>query len=187
MKDFYEVYKTLISTEMSHQNGAPHIMLTSIGFDTQKNASSVEFDYKKIYDREDTYQDIAGFYHTHPSGLNQMSSTDVMTMTQWVQTLGKSLVCVIETKEGINGWLFYKNEAGGIDHRVVKVATSNDVHYDLWVDPDHTFWNPVDFLTEGEFSDEDDINIFDDMQESINTIVENQSKILEAISILVRK
>ena len=111
---FTETCKILINTETSYKDNAPHLLVTGIGSYTQGLAGSVEFKYDDVYDREDRYHDIVGFYHTHPSGLNVMSPTDVETMTQWVKCLGKSLICVIETKEQLNAWLFIKGENGDV-------------------------------------------------------------------------
>lgn len=148
MAEFYEIYRTLINTNTSYDDvGAPHVMVTAIDHDTQKNPGLVEFDYKNVFKREDDYSDVAGFYHTHPSGANYMSQTDIDTMKQWVHCLGKSLVCLIETEEQLNGWVFAKNENIVNSHQI-QAITSNDVNYDLWLDKTSGFWSPNDLLDE---------------------------------------
>ena len=117
---FYEICKVLVSTETAYKDGAPHAFVTSIDSCTQKQVASVEFDYKKVFDREDKYEDIAGFYHTHPSGMNMMSSIDIETMNQWVRCLGKSLICVIETEEKLNAWAFIKGQDLDVRHKQIQ-------------------------------------------------------------------
>lgn len=192
---FYEVCKILISTDSFHKDGVPHIMLTAINFYTQENPVSVEFDYKAAFDREDKYNDIVGFYHTHPSGMNRMSQIDIDTMTQWVKCLGKSLICVIETEEKKNGWLFSKDEAGNVSYREVHVSSVNDVNYDVWLDAKANFWNPADFLLDGEFfmgdvtvsneDDEYDDEIIEMMMEKLDQIGEGVNKLTTGFNSLL--
>ena len=184
MKDFYEVCKVLIGTETSYKKGVPHALVTGIDSCTQKRAASVEFDYKKVFDREDTYKDIVGFYHTHPSGLNQMSQTDIDTMKQWVGCLGKSLVCVIETAEQINGWVFAKETNGGISVKEVQVTTNNDVNYDVWFDSKAPFWDPVDFLLEGEYYAAEEAELTE-LSSKLDTLIDGFNKMNEAFQIVV--
>jgi len=171
----------LITSDILQKDGSPHLVVTSIGYATQKNPGAVEFDYDSVYSREDNYSDVAGFYHTHPSGLNRMSSIDIETMTQWVQCLGKSLVCIIETDQHINGWLFSRDEiTNEIIHREVSVETSNDVQYDLWINSDgEPIFNPVDFLVDGLFSDEDEEmpSIFDEISNKLTKLEAGQHEL----------
>jgi hypothetical protein len=150
MSKFYEVYKMLISTDVFRKEQSPHLLTTGIGFETQKNPALVEFNYQSVYNREDRYKDVVGFYHTHPSGMNYMSKTDIETMIQWVKCLGKTLVCLIQTDTKLSGWLFHKAKDGNIEYHEVRVDTVNDVNYDLWLEPSTAFWNPADFIREGE-------------------------------------
>jgi JAB domain-containing protein similar to deubiquitination enzymes len=176
---FFEVCKMLISTDAFHKEGTPHVTVTAIDFYTQKNPVAVEFDYAKVYGREDKYHDIVGFYHTHPSGMNRMSQTDVNTMVQWVKCLGKTLLCLIETDQKVNGWLFTKDDKGEVTYRDVQINTANDVNYDVWLDASVSFWNPADFLLEGEYfghqhgapdSAEDGEDVIENMMEKMETI-----------------
>ncbi|MHA1675806.1 MAG: Mov34/MPN/PAD-1 family protein [Candidatus Njordarchaeales archaeon] len=155
-----------MDTDAFYKDGSPHAFATSIDYYTQEQVGSVEFDYQKIYEREDKYHDIIGFYHTHPSGMNFMSQTDVETMTQWVKCLGKSLSCLIETDSKLNGWIFFKNN-GKVEHREIYVQTRNDVNYDMWLDPHGAFWNPVDFLLDNDIIDEEtqEDNLYDDVKQ----------------------
>lgn len=193
MSNFYEIYKLLVSYEMFHKDGSPHLVVIGIDPCTQKNATSVEFDYKSVWDREDTYKDVVGFYHTHPSGLNSMSQIDIDTMTQWVRCLGKDLVCLIETEEQINGWLFTKSDTNKITYQELEVITNNDVTYDIWVKSEQTFFNPVDFLTEGDFFGESaEVGVFENIQERLSNIEISQedmrdrfNKLLELLKGLI--
>jgi len=186
MSKFFEVYKLLVSYEMFHKEGSPHLSVISMNPDTQHNPGAVEFDYKSVWDREDKYKDVAGFYHTHPSGMNQMSQIDINTMVQWVKCLGKSLICIIETDEKVNGWLFTKSDTGKINFQEIGVSTNNDVNYDVWLDPQESFFNPVDFLTEGEFfSENDEAGIFEGIQERLTNIEETQSDLRDRFNKLI--
>lgn len=187
---FYEICKILVSTDSFHKDGVPHLMSTAINFYTQENPVSVEFDYKAAFDREDRYNDIVGFYHTHPSGINRMSQIDIDTMIQWVSCLGKSLICIIETEEKKNGWLFSKDESGKISYREVHVSSANDVNYDIWLDAKANFWSPADFLLEGEYFTEELMNddeegIVDIIIEKLDTIVENNKQLKAAFNELL--
>lgn len=175
---------------MFNREGAPHLIVTGIDPGTQGNPVAVAFDYQSVYDREDTYRDVAGFYHTHPSGMNAMSSVDIETMTQWVNCLGKNLVCLIETEQRINGWLFTKDKTTGkVTYQEINVDTPNDVHYDLWISSSGTFWSAVDFLTDGEFEDYDDDDdtpsIFDDIESKLTALQAGQQELGEKFSRLV--
>ena len=129
--------------------------MTGINVYTQKCAGGVEFDHEEVFAREDKYHDIVGFYHTHRAGLDCMSQTDVHTMKQWVNCLGKSLICIIETEDNISGWVFSKSDIGIIEYHDASVRTHNDVNYDVWLKKEGNFWNPVSFLFEEDFSEDD--------------------------------
>ncbi|KKM66895.1 hypothetical protein LCGC14_1476600 [marine sediment metagenome] len=189
--EFYEVYKMLVSTELAYKEGTPHALVTGIDFGTQNQVASVEFDYQKVYDREDKYHDVVGFYHTHPSGMNRMSSIDVETMKQWVKCLGKDLMCVIQTDEAINGWMFVKGDNGVIVCKNIQVSTGNDVNYDIHFDETLGFWSPTDFLLNGEYhadelEEEEDVwtTVANDILDSLDEIKENQKCLFERVSTL---
>ena len=54
--------------------------------------------YNKIISRKDH---VIGFYHTHPNMPAFTSRTDINTMDQWVDVLGKPLLCLIEGVDGL--------------------------------------------------------------------------------------
>jgi hypothetical protein len=184
---FYEIYKMLVSTEAAYKDGTPHVLVTGIDACTQKQAASVEFDYQKVYDREDTYHDVVGFFHTHPSGMNSMSSIDIETMKQWVKCLGKDLMCVIQTEEEINGWLFVKGDNGTITCKDIQVNTGNDVNYDIWFEEMSGFWNPTDFLLNGEYYSKEleEDKIFDDILDVLKEVKENQGRLFDGFNTLI--
>lgn len=63
--------------------------------------------YNKIISRESKYRDVVGFYHTHPNMPAIPSSTDHETMNQWVDVLGKDLLCLIHGADGLKTYLWY--------------------------------------------------------------------------------
>lgn len=62
--------------------------------------------YDRVISRESTYGDVIGFYHTHPQMPGIPSSTDIQTMNQWVDVMGKDLLCLIHGQEGIQTYLW---------------------------------------------------------------------------------
>ena len=64
-------------------------------FLSQGNPVRVEFDWTTVMRREETFGDVAGFFHTHPLGLIRPSGRDIRTMRAWCDCLGKPLLCVI--------------------------------------------------------------------------------------------
>lgn len=182
MNGFYETCKLLIDTEVAYKDGAPHVTVTGINSYTQECAVEVEFDYEEVFAREDKYHDVVGFYHTHPAGLDCMSGTDIETMKQWVNCLGKSLLCIIETEENISGWVFSKNDNGEVEYKDTCVRTHNDVNYDVWLKKDGNFWNPVSFLFEEDFSEED--KYFTEFSKKIDALAEKQENLTKTIGYL---
>ena len=81
--------------------------------------ASVEFDWAWVMEREERYGDVAGFFHTHPTGLATPSQRDVRTMCAWVSCFGKPLLCLIESGEGSSAYLFETDEDTG--QRVTQV------------------------------------------------------------------
>ncbi|MGD2269587.1 MAG: Mov34/MPN/PAD-1 family protein [Desulfobacterales bacterium] len=59
------------------------------------SAARVEFNWKKVLQREETSGDVIGFFHTHPQGLTRPSRRDIKTMRAWCDCLGKPLLCII--------------------------------------------------------------------------------------------
>jgi len=72
-----------------------------------------------VYNRQDRYHDVVGFYHEHPSGMPVPSSIDDDAMETWVQTEGRDLLCAIaygkydeSTFEGINVYQYTRSSKG---------------------------------------------------------------------------
>lgn len=76
-------------------------------------ASSVEFDWSWVLEREERRGDVIGFWHTHPFGMTGPSHRDVRTMRGWVDCLGKPLLCLIEVPGKISAHLYETGEAAG--------------------------------------------------------------------------
>src|SRR4051812_42533893 len=73
--------------------------------------ASVDFSqiYDRVISREQQCGDVIGFYHTHPSFPASPSSVDVSTMNQWVDCLGKSLLCLIHGVDGLKTYYWQKD------------------------------------------------------------------------------
>ena len=182
MDEFKGVCKILITTDTFNKDKSPYILCTVAENYTQ-NKSVVEFDYKKIFDRQDKYKDVVGFYHTHPAGFYSMSSTDISTMEQWVKCLGKSLICLIECDGVMNSWLFSKGEDNEISVIEVKASTTNNINYYVWTEPTPSFWQDADFLTKGEaYYSEDEIT--DPITEIIDRLENLEAGVLSIVNAL---
>ena len=128
--------KVLIGTDTSHKDGSPHIMVTAIVC-------------SDINARESKYNDVVGFYKYLPDN-EELEESVINDMDDWADILKKNIICIIENKEKIDAWVFeYKK--GEISYQEAQAFTLNDVNYDVWLDPESSFWNPVDFLLEGEY------------------------------------
>ncbi len=79
----------------------------------QGEAASVEFDWAWVLEREERRGDVIGFWHTHPFGLKGPSGRDIRTMNQWVDCLGKPLLCLIEVPGKLAAYLFETSEDAG--------------------------------------------------------------------------
>ena len=73
----------------------------------------VEVDWSWVLAREERQGDVIGFYHTHPSGMGTPSARDVRTMHGWVSCFGKPLLCVIESDQVLNAYLYTDDEGKG--------------------------------------------------------------------------
>lgn len=124
----------LIGTETYHKAGAPHMVAT-----LALNSHAIN--------REEEYKDVVGFFKedkdVFPESLHD-------GMKDWVRTLNKNMVFVLKQEKRLMGWLYFKNN-DQVDFREIQVYTNNDINYDLWLDPESSFWNPVDFLLEAEY------------------------------------
>ena len=183
MEKFYEEYKMLINTESAYKDGVPHLLLTGTEYCTQHLSAEVRFDYQKVYDREDTYHDVMGFYHTHPPGLKDISSIDIETMKQWARCLGKSLICLIETDNSLKGWMISKNN----DIKEISVMTENAVNYDVWLEKSPSFWETADILTDAPHFEEeyDEERISNDIAIKLEEMQRVQQDMINGFNVLV--
>lgn len=98
-----------------------------IHFLSQGSYTRVEFDWAKVLNREETFDDVLGFYHTHPFGLTRPSRRDIKTMRAWCDCLGKPLLCVTgipsPAKTDIYGYLFRNFRSRG---RKVNLIAQDD-------------------------------------------------------------
>lgn len=131
---FFETCKILTLDQIVYNSMVRKVIIRSdmINKYTQHHPAAVEFNYNDIYKREDTYHDVIGFYHTHPSGLNCMSAVDTETMAQWVKCLGKRLFCLIETEENLNAWQCFNYKEVGMSKRI-KIDNLNDNSYAIYM------------------------------------------------------
>src|SRR5581483_8073855 len=67
---------------------------------------SVEFDWRRVMEREERSGDVVGFLHTHPRGCQSPSSRDDATMIAWSSCFGKPLLCLIDDCTTIGAWLY---------------------------------------------------------------------------------
>ena len=77
---------------------------------TKGEPASVGFDAQWVLEREETKNDVVGFYHTHPSGMPSPSERDDRTMHAWVGSFGKPLLCVIEADREVIAYLYPDDE-----------------------------------------------------------------------------
>lgn len=76
--------------------------------------ANVEADAAWTLAREEARGDVAGFLHTHPCGPDAPSQVDVRTMRAWTSSLGKPLLCVIETPDGLAAFRFDHDRSKGV-------------------------------------------------------------------------
>lgn len=183
MDSFFKKYKLLISTEAKYKNGIPHILVTGIDHCTQNLSSEVNFNYETVCNREDTYHDVIGFYYT--SQYSNIDDFNIQTMIQWVKYLGKNLICVVETTDSLIGWIFEEKEFN-ISMTEININTINDVNYDIWFDSNSNFWNPTDFLMDGERLDpEDNVENTDEIILAIQDVRKVQSDMVCGFNTLI--
>jgi hypothetical protein len=103
-----EVYAPLVALQDERQGGW-RIVVAKFARPPkgQGNPVLVEFDWRAVYRLEDRTRAVAGFFHTHPDGLSEMSGTDERTMRGWTAALGKPLLCVIRSGEAVAAWEFH--------------------------------------------------------------------------------
>lgn len=59
-------------------------------YHSEGTSASVGFDWKKALSGR-----LLGFYHSHPSGLSSPSTRDDKTMSAWVRSEGRPMLCGI--------------------------------------------------------------------------------------------
>jgi hypothetical protein len=67
--------------------------------------SSVEFNWQRVWEREEKCGDVVGFYHTHPPGCFGMSARDETTMRAWAFSFGKPMLCAIQVMGAETGMI----------------------------------------------------------------------------------
>jgi proteasome lid subunit RPN8/RPN11 len=80
---------------------------------TRGEPASVEFDAAWALLREETRGDVVGFYHTHPAGPPEPSARDHRTMRAWVSSLGKPLLCLIESEGKLAAYCYEDDNSSG--------------------------------------------------------------------------
>lgn len=177
--------KLLVSYEMFNSADASHISVVSsnIYYGTSNNPD-VHFNYNDIMAREDEYKDFSGIYHSSLGNISEPSSHVVELMSQWVKCLGKSLVYIYEFGGVIKAWMFSKSTMLSIVHHELRAKTSNDINYDLWIEREDSYFNPVDFLTEGEFLYDEDVGALDSIDDRLAIIELAQEEMKESFKTL---
>lgn len=64
---------------------------------------------------EDNHTQIVGWLHTHPHWIASPSITDLTTMRAWVLSLGRPLLCMIESTTELRAYWFMDDESEPID------------------------------------------------------------------------
>jgi len=160
--------KVLVGTDTFHKEGSPHLMVTMVDCDS-------------VSDREDKYKDVIGFYDYTP-GKDGIDNETIKIMDDWADILKKNIIFLLKNDKKLSGWLFeYSDE---ISYREIQAFTLNDVNYDIWLDPDTNFWNPVDFLLEAEYytpsaDEEFDNNINEKLKHIEDSITQLDTRISE--------
>ena len=149
MTEFNEVCKVLINTDNFNKDKSPYVLCTAINLFEQNKFAHTEFNHVKVQERESKYKDVVGFYRTSPPKHFQITPADVETMKQWIKSLEKSLIFLVECEGVLNAWLFTKKD-NEIIYTEIKADTSNNVNYYVWTDPTPSFWGNADFLLQGE-------------------------------------
>jgi proteasome lid subunit RPN8/RPN11 len=75
----------------------------------------VEFDAAWVLKREEDRGDVVGFYHTHPAALPEPSVRDVRTMRAWTSSLGKPLLCLVESGGQPSAFRFDDDRSDGVN------------------------------------------------------------------------
>lgn len=166
--------KALITTDTYHKDGAPHLMVTAIDCN--------------VNDREEKYNDIAGFIKYKPKA-NDITKKDIQEMDDWADILNKNIIFLLRTNKKLSGWLFEYGK--DITYREIQVYTVNDVNYDIWLDPDINFWNPVDFLLEAEYYgpmlDQETDEKLTNIQNGITQLSDKISEFMDSVKKIIER
>ncbi len=76
--------------------------------------TQVEFDHAWLLEREVLAGDVAGFIHTHPSGILRPSRKDINTMRAWVSCFGRPLLCLIACDNEVAAYEFRSDSCQGV-------------------------------------------------------------------------
>jgi hypothetical protein len=158
-------FKVLVGTDTFHKEGSPHLVATLIECDS-------------VSDREDKYNDVVGFYREIPDAEN-IDNAAIKEMDDWADILKKNIIFLVKSDKKLGGWLFEYSK--DISYREIQAFTLNDVNYDIWLDPETNFWNPVDFLLEAEYYTPD-VNHEDGIFDKLKNIEESITQINTKIS-----
>ena len=103
-------------------------------------------------ERENKYSDVIGIF-IEDSELDIDHELVERELEELSSLIKKNAVCVLKNEDGIFGLLY---EIGTKEFYKVKAQTINDVNYEIWLDQESSFWNPVDFLLDESLFDETD-------------------------------
>jgi len=169
-------FKILIGTDTFHKEGSPHLVVTAIEDDN-------------VSEREDKYNDVIGFY-TYVPDAEDIDDRYIQEMDDWADILKKNIIFLLQTNKKLSGWLFEYSD--DITYREVQAFTMNDINYDIWLDPETNFWNPVDFLLEAEYYESEiDEHGFGEkiknIEENIKRIETKMSELSDNLKIIVER
>lgn len=181
MNEHKDAVKLLVITETFNKDKSPYILSTSLDLNLN---SKKQFDYNFIYEREDKYKDIVGFYISHPVGYFSLSSEEIKTIEQWVKCLGKSLIVLVESDAVLNSWLFSKGEDNKISILDIKASTTNNINYYIWTEPTPAFWQNADFLTKGEAYLDEFVDPFTEITDRLDNMEAGLMSVINAIESL---
>ena len=150
------MYEVLIGTESFYDEGAAHLTTTLINVESAAT-------------REDRYKDVVGFKTNKIDALN--SSNEFMIGQ--IEQLNKNLVLIEHHKNKSAGKIFYKNADGKYLDKKIHIHTANDINFDIWLDTNSCYWNPVDVLLDGAQ---------DDLHSKINTMYDEIMSIKNIIN-----
>ena len=81
--------------------------------------SEVRFDPDFVWNNADK---IVGWIHTHPVSPASPSKTDHATMTAWITSLGKPLLCSIKGSDGLRAWWFFHDNKKPVEGSIFQIG-----------------------------------------------------------------